>query len=226
MGMGRELEQEAIANWRAEYDRKEAADYDRKQAEAYRRFEQRVRELAYQFNGGLPRAIKHGEHETMQELRHEQHQLKENDMQQRKTSSMSHAKAEVLAEIKGLNRELDGAVLLFETEIAGVQHRPGGIKLAAVLEVGDRLELTRETENRYDHSAVHVSYEGVRLGYVPATEYEKGVRIGEQGGSYKNKLVARLLDKDADVFAVITKTNPRADHVRSYLTMGVYLTLK
>jgi hypothetical protein len=131
----------------------------------------------------------------------------------------SQTKAQVVAEAKAaakraeeLERKLQASVELFQCEIAGAQHTAGAAKLLAALEVGDELDLVHEKSNKHDSTAVRVEYEGVKLGYLPA-----------KTGNYENKQALKFLEKDCDVFAVILSKNDRADHIRAYVNVGVYL---
>jgi len=63
------------------------------------------------------------------------------------------------------------------------------------LRVGDRLELARESDNRYDRNAVSVSWRGRKLGYVPRHE---------------NAALAWALDRGASFTARISRLAPDA----------------
>jgi hypothetical protein len=58
------------------------------------------------------------------------------------------------------------------------------------MQVGDRLELVRESANRHDANAIRVEWHGNKLGYVPRRE---------------NQAVAREMDRGAELEARISK---------------------
>lgn len=56
------------------------------------------------------------------------------------------------------------AVLIQQSKLAGFQYHEGE-RLWPRLQVGDRLNLIREPENKYDKRAVRVEWHGRKLGY-------------------------------------------------------------
>jgi hypothetical protein len=55
--------------------------------------------------------------------------------------------------------------------IAGFRHYPGGRKLLlGETPLGSSLALVREPDNKHDHLAVQVLFDGLMLGYVPRTD--------------------------------------------------------
>ena len=64
------------------------------------------------------------------------------------------------------------------------------------IRIGDRLTLTREPDNRHDHNAVRVDWNGQQLGYIPRKE---------------NRAVARALDEGERLEARVTKLRDDPD---------------
>lgn len=58
--------------------------------------------------------------------------------------------------------------LLLDHAIAGVQHH-ATVEQLQTLRESKVLDLVREPNNRFDPNAVRIDYDGVKLGYVPAT---------------------------------------------------------
>lgn len=56
------------------------------------------------------------------------------------------------------------------------------------MQVGDKLDLIREPENRHDRNAIRVEWRGHQLGYVPRAENRAVASAMDQG----EKLVARI----------------------------------
>lgn len=56
------------------------------------------------------------------------------------------------------------------------------------MQVGDKLDLIREPENRHDRNAIRVEWRGHQLGYVPRAENRAAASAMDQG----EKLVARI----------------------------------
>lgn len=86
-------------------------------------------------------------------------------------------------------------VLLQDSPLAGFQFHRGRAVWAA-LQVGDRLDLVREPDNRYDSRAIRVEWRGQKLGYVPRRE---------------NADIARLIDNGARLEARITRLTESRD---------------
>ena len=61
--------------------------------------------------------------------------------------------------------------LVVAFHVAGFQYWDGALVLGD-LEVGDELELVPEPDNPHDASAVALSYNGSKLGYVPRDDNE------------------------------------------------------
>jgi hypothetical protein len=60
-------------------------------------------------------------------------------------------------------------MLIQRSPLAGSQYYALG-EFWREIRVGDRLELIREPENRYDRQAIRIEWRGHRLGYVPRAE--------------------------------------------------------
>jgi HIRAN domain len=71
--------------------------------------------------------------------------------------------------------------------LAGSQYYAVGAQWQQ-MQVGDRLELIREPDNRHDKHAIRVEWRGHKLGYVPRAE-NRAVAAALDGG---DKLVARI----------------------------------
>jgi HIRAN domain-containing protein len=59
------------------------------------------------------------------------------------------------------------------------------------LHVGDRLELVREAENRFDRNAISVAWRGRKLGYVPRRE-NAALAWGMDRGEAVSARISRL----------------------------------
>ena len=77
------------------------------------------------------------------------------------------------------------------------------------IRLGDRLTLVREPENRHDHNATRVDWNGQQLGYVPRRE---------------NCAVARALDAGKKLEARVSRLREAADPWRR-VEFEVYLIL-
>jgi len=78
---------------------------------------------------------------------------------------------------------------LQHSPLAGFQYHQGET-LWPQFAVGQSLQLTRETDNRYDERAVRVDWQGHKLGYLPRMD---------------NAAVSQLLDRGESLEAVICK---------------------
>jgi hypothetical protein len=78
-------------------------------------------------------------------------------------------------------------ILVQSSPLAGAQHYAVG-ELWREMQVGDRLELIREPDNRHDRHAIRVEWRGRKLGYVPRAE-NRAVAAAIDGG---DKLLARI----------------------------------
>ncbi len=79
------------------------------------------------------------------------------------------------------------------SRIAGIYYAIGDVLPSSILSVGHELDLIREPDNRHDPFAVKIVLDGRRLGYVPSTH---------------SRTVARLIDNDHFMVAVVSKVGP------------------
>lgn len=101
-------------------------------------------------------------------------------------------------------------ILLFSCEIAGAQY-VGAAPLLHKAHIGAEMELALEPGNIHDRMAVAVLYRGRMVGYIPRDH---------------NNLPSRLLAAGAKVFAHVVSKDGEANHIRSYMQIGVYLRLE
>jgi hypothetical protein len=80
-------------------------------------------------------------------------------------------------------------ILVQSSPLAGSQYHALP-RVWADIRPGDRLSLTRETNNRHDRNAVRVDWNGQPIGYVPRAE---------------NRAVARALDAGENLEARVAK---------------------
>jgi hypothetical protein len=74
----------------------------------------------------------------------------------------------------------ESRILLQDSPLAGFQfHR--GKALWDEMAVGDRLDLIREPDNRFDPRAIRVEWRGQKLGYVPRRENTDIARLMDNG---------------------------------------------
>lgn len=78
-------------------------------------------------------------------------------------------------------------ILVQSSPLAGSQYYAVG-DYWEQLQVGDRLDLIREPDNRYDRRAVRIEWRGHKLGYVPRAENRAVAAALDQG----DRLVARI----------------------------------
>lgn len=91
--------------------------------------------------------------------------------------------------------ETESHILLQDSPLAGFQYHQGK-SLWLEMKIGDRLDLIREPENKYDTRAVRVERRGKKLGYVPRRE---------------NADIARLMDSGSKLEARITRLTESRD---------------
>lgn len=94
-----------------------------------------------------------------------------------------------------LSAETETHILLQDSPLAGFQYHQGKA-LWHEMKVGDRLDLIREPDNKYDARAVRVEWRGLKLGYVPRRE---------------NADISRLMDNGARIEAKITRLTESRD---------------
>ncbi|MBI1965706.1 MAG: HIRAN domain-containing protein [Betaproteobacteria bacterium] len=82
----------------------------------------------------------------------------------------------------------EALIVVQRSPLAGFRHYDGP-EVWQEMKVGDRLELTRESDNPYDAGAIRVAWRGRKLGYVPRRD---------------NAAVARQMDRGAALEARIT----------------------
>ena len=98
-------------------------------------------------------------------------------------------------------------IFLFDTYVAGTTHIEGIEELEPHLNIDDRLEFFRETDNQYDKQAIVIkTADGVKIGYVPQND---------------NAIFARLMDAGKLLFGKITAKEKKGSWVK--LGIKVYL---
>lgn len=85
---------------------------------------------------------------------------------------------------------------LFSTPVAGTDHAEGFDDEFGSLRSGQHLTLSREPCNDYDHRAIAVLTDEVRLGYIPRRS---------------NRLLSRMMDSGIKVFCTVSEDHPRDD---------------
>jgi hypothetical protein len=78
-------------------------------------------------------------------------------------------------------------ILIQSSPLAGSQYYSAS-DLQPQMQVGDRLTLSREADNRHDRNAIRVEWRGHKLGYLPRAENRTVAAAMDQG----DKLVARI----------------------------------
>lgn len=91
--------------------------------------------------------------------------------------------------------EVNANLLLQDSPLAGFQFHAGK-KLWPQMQIGDRLALIREPQNKHDPLAIRVEWQGQHIGYVPRRE---------------NGDIARLMDHGVPVFARISRLTQSRD---------------
>ncbi len=81
-------------------------------------------------------------------------------------------------------------MLLQRSPLAGSQYYAVGAQWEQ-LQVGDRLDLVREPDNRHDPHAVRVEWRGLQLGYVPRAD-NRAVAAALDAGDRLHARIARL----------------------------------
>ena len=74
-------------------------------------------------------------------------------------------------------------------DIAGFSYWEGCMVMHK-LEIGTKVELVREADNRFDPYAVAVHFDGYKLGYIPRTANEQFCALMDQG--YSDMFEARI----------------------------------
>lgn len=78
-------------------------------------------------------------------------------------------------------------LLIQSSPLAGSQYYQAS-QVWLAMQVGDRLELIREPDNRHDPNAIRVEWQGHKIGYVPRAENRSVAAALDQG----DKLIARI----------------------------------
>ncbi|PKO85944.1 MAG: HIRAN protein [Betaproteobacteria bacterium HGW-Betaproteobacteria-12] len=99
-------------------------------------------------------------------------------------------------------------LLLQRSPLAGSQYYAVGAQWQQ-LQVGDRLDLVREPDNRHDPYAVRVDWRGQQLGYVPRAD---------------NRAIAAALDSGERLVARISRLSRHPDPWRR-VQFEVYIEL-
>ncbi|MDP2834726.1 MAG: HIRAN domain-containing protein [Pseudomonadota bacterium] len=76
--------------------------------------------------------------------------------------------------------EVEQREVLQVSPLAGFQHH-AGLALFALMNVGDRLTLRRESDNPYDAKAVRVEWHGTQIGYAPRADNVDLARLMDRG---------------------------------------------
>ena len=121
------------------------------------------------------------------------------------------AKAATLRRIREkFEKDVRDCVLFKTTCIAGTQFIKNK-KVLKQMEKYGKLELERECDNPYDENAVAVSWQGVRIGYVPRKE---------------NKELAVMLDAGMWYRFVTYLTDIRTENGKCVYEISIYLTVE
>jgi hypothetical protein len=100
-------------------------------------------------------------------------------------------------------------IYLESVYIAGFQYYKG-VEIEKDLQEKDLLDLKRQAENQHDHFAVEVYRGEHKLGYLPRSE---------------NKIIARMMDQDVNMKAIIRSIDPEASPFRR-VKIGVYSEMR
>lgn len=91
-------------------------------------------------------------------------------------------------------------IFLFDTHVAGISHIEGIEELEPHLNIDDRLDFFRESDNRYDKEAIVIKTAGgVKIGYVPKQD---------------NVIFARLMDAGKLLFGRISGKEKKGSWVK------------
>lgn len=85
---------------------------------------------------------------------------------------------------------------LFSTPVAGTEYVECFDAIFDFLREGQRLTLSREPRNDYDHRAIAVYIDGRKAGYIPRRS---------------NHLLSRIMDSGIKVFCTVSRDHPRDD---------------
>jgi hypothetical protein len=79
-------------------------------------------------------------------------------------------------------------IFLIKVNVAGLDYIDDIDEIFPKIEVGDRLELFRESTNEYDKHAILVKYRGEKIGYVPRKD---------------NYVLSKLMDGGKHLYGVV-----------------------
>ncbi len=96
--------------------------------------------------------------------------------------------------------------------VAGFQYY-NGASVWADLELGTKLELTPEPDNRHDENAVAVMYNNSKIGYIP---------------SQRNTILAKLINAGylRDALELVVQKKDSREHTERQLYVGLFLLEK
>ena len=86
-------------------------------------------------------------------------------------------------------------ILVQSSPLAGSQYYAAA-RVWNDIRIGDRLTLTRETDNRHDRNAVRVDWQGQQIGYVPRAEDSAVARALDAGEKLEARVSKRRDDPD------------------------------
>lgn len=84
--------------------------------------------------------------------------------------------------------EVESQVILQTSPLAGFQYHAGRA-LFPLMQVGDRLQLIRESDNPYDAQAVRVEWRGAMIGYAPRADNVDLARLMDRGTPVEGRIV-------------------------------------
>ena len=83
-------------------------------------------------------------------------------------------------------------IFLFDTHVAGTSHIEGIDELEPHLQVDERLDFFRETDNPYDKQAIVIkNADGVKIGYIPKQDNVIFSRLMNSGKLLFGKIVSK-----------------------------------
>ena len=83
-------------------------------------------------------------------------------------------------------------IFLFDTHVAGTSHIEGIDELEPHLQIDDRLDFFRETDNPYDKQAIVIkNADGVKIGYIPKQDNVIFSRLMNSGKLLFGKIVSK-----------------------------------
>jgi len=91
--------------------------------------------------------------------------------------------------------EVEQREILQVSPLAGFQHHAGAA-LFALMNVGDRLTLRRESDNPYDAKAVRVEWHGTQIGYAPRADNVDLARLMDRGTPVEARILHLQKSRD------------------------------